>query len=39
MIDQGKERVRSGISTIRSQAENVMGRAQSQQATGTEGNV
>lgn len=37
MIDQGKERVRSGISTIRGQAENVMGRVQ--QATGTEGNV
>ena len=37
-LTDSKEKVRSGISTIRSQAESVMGRAQ-QQATGTEGNI
>jgi hypothetical protein len=37
LVDQGKERVRSGISTVRSQAENVIGRGQ--KATGTEGNA
>jgi len=37
LVDQGKERVRSGISAVRNQAQNVVGRAQ--QATGTEGGV
>ena len=47
-VDQNKERVRSGISAVKSQADSVIGTVKSQadnvlgrtqQATGTEGNI